>query len=163
MKVHLNDHFTFKRIFFFTIFPIVMMVFTSLYTIVDGIFIANFSNTSSFAAVNLIYPIIQIIGSIGFMMGAGGTALVSKLLGEKRNDEAKKAFSLIVYATIVLGLIISIVVFFFIKPIVHGMASISPSSTEEMEKEAILYGRILILGQTFFMLQNLFQSFLMVA
>ena len=105
--MNLADHLTIKKILKVTIFPIIMMIFTSLYSIVDGLFISNFANKSSFAAVNLVMPFLMIIGSIGFMMGAGGTALVSRYLGQKEQEKANNSFSLIVYATIVIGIIIS--------------------------------------------------------
>ena len=164
MKVHLSDSLTYKRIFFVVIFPIIMMVFTSLYTIVDGIFISNFSpNPSSFAAVNLIFPFIMIIGSIGFMMGAGGTALVSKKLGEGKAEEANRTFSLIIYFTIALGIVVSIGSFFLVEPVVILMARLSKTDSENLISEALLYGRILCATQVFFILQNVFQSFFMVA
>ena len=164
MKVHISDHFTYSKILRMTAFPIVMMVFISLYSIVDGVFIANFTEGGdAFAAVNLVFPFIMIIGSIGFMMGTGGTAYVSKLLGEKNHEKANKSFSLIVYATIALGVIFSIGGYFLIEPIVKAMASISIDATEKMISDAILYGKILISGQVVFMLQNVFQSFFLVA
>lgn len=163
MTIHLSDHFTLKKIIKITIFPIIMMVFTSLYSIVDGIFISNFANASSFAAVNLVMPFIMIVGTIGFMMGTGGMALVSRYLGEGNKDKANSTFSLIVYSTIVIGFIVSIVSFFLIEPIVRAMGSINNDTSEEMINEAIIYGKILISFQIFFMLQNLFQSFFLVA
>ena len=164
MKVHLSDHLTYKRIFFLSIFPIVMMVFTSLYSIVDGIFISNFqTNPSSFAAVNLIFPFIMIIGSIGFMMGAGGSALVSKRLGEGKDEEANKTFSLVIYFTICLGIVASIAGFFLVEPIVIMMAHLSKSESADLISEATLYGRILCGAQVFLILQFVFQSFFMVA
>ncbi len=163
MAIHLSDHFTYKKIFKITIFPIVMMVFTSLYSIVDGIFISNFANESSFAAVNLVMPFIMIVGTVGFMMGTGGMALVAKLLGEKNQEKANQAFSLIVYATIVIGLVVSLICFLLIEPIVVAMGDINNTTSPEMVSEAILYGRILIGTSVFFMLQNLFQSFFLVA
>lgn len=163
MTVHLSDHFTYKKIFKITIFPIIMMIFTSLYSIVDGIFISNFANESSFAAVNLVMPFIMIVGTIGFMMGTGGMAYVAKLLGEKNQKKANQAFSLIVYATIVIGIIVSIICFFFIDPIVRAMGNINANTSEEMVNEAIIYGRILIASSVLFMLQNLFHSFFLVA
>ena len=160
MHVHLSDHFTYKKIFHLVIFPIIMMVFTSLYSIIDGIFISNYSNNpSSFAAVNLNFPFIMIIGSIGFMMGAGGTALVSKKLGEGKKEEANKTFSLIIYFTIALGVVISAVGFFLVKPVVVLMAHLSNSDSENLISEATLYGRILVSAQMFFILQHVFQSF----
>jgi len=160
MQVHLSDHFTYKKIFHLVIFPIIMMVFTSLYSIIDGIFISNYSNNpSSFAAVNLIFPFIMIIGSIGFMMGAGGTALVSKKLGEGNKESANRTFSLIIYFTIALGIAISIAGFFLVKPVVVLMAHLSKSDSQNLINEATLYGRILAAAQVFFILQNVFQSF----
>lgn len=162
MKVRLSEHFTFKKIFMITIAPILMMVFTSLYSIIDGIFIANFTSSSAFAGVNLVFPLIMIIGGIGFMLGTGGSALVSKLLGEKKDEEAKKTFTMIIYFTVILGLFFSIVGCLLIEPLVNAMASLSIDSSKEMIAEAITYGRILMLGQVAFMLQNVFQSFFMV-
>ena len=163
MAIHLSDHFTYKKIFKITIFPIVMMIFTSLYSIVDGIFISNFANESSFAAVNLVSPFIMIVGTIGFMLGTGGMAYVAKLLGEKNGEKANQAFSLITYATVVIGLVVSLAFVFLIEPIVRAMGSINANTSEEMVTEAILYGRILIGFSVFFMLQNLFHSFFLVA
>ena len=164
MKVHISDHFTYKNIFKICFFPIVMMVFTSLYSIIDGIFIANFTEgTSAFAAVNLVFPIVMIVGCIGFMMGTGGTALVAKLLGEKENEKANRAFSLVVYFTIGIGAIFSIVGFFLIPTLVNAMASLSENSTQEMINDAIIYGRVLMVSQIPSMLQFAFQTFFMVA
>ena len=161
--MNLSDHLTIKKILKVTIFPIIMMIFTSLYSIVDGLFISNFANKSSFAAVNLVMPFIMIIGSIGFMMGAGGTALVSRYLGQGEKDKANNSFSLIVYATIVMGIIISLLGFFFIVPIIKALGSINNETSPEMVSEAITYGRIIICFLVFFMLQHLFQSFFLVA
>ena len=163
MPVSISEHFTYKKIARATIFPIMLMVFISLYSVVDGIFIANFSNNNAFAAVNLIFPLIMIIGSIGFMLGTGGTALVSKYLGEGNKDKANKTFSLIIYTTFVFGVIFSIIGFFLVKPVVNLMASLSLDSTEEMKEYAVLYGRVMMLGQIAFMMQNVFHSFFMVA
>ena len=163
MSVHINEHFTYKKIFKITAFPIIMMLFISLYSVVDGLFISNFSNNDAFAAVNLIFPFIMIIGSIGFMLGTGGTALVSKYLGEQNKDRANKTFSLIVYATIALGFIFSIVGAILVKPVVILLASLSPESADGMIEYAVMYGQIMMLGQIAFMLQNVFQSFFLVA
>ena len=124
---------------------------------------SNFANASSFAAVNLAFPFISIIGAIGFMFGTGGTALVSKLLGEKKEEEANQTFSLIVYSTIFLGVVIAVIFYFLVEPIMVAMGNISPNTTEDMVKEAIKYGKILALAQPIFMLQYLFHAFLMVA
>lgn len=163
MAVHISEHFTYKKIFKATIFPIGMMVFISLYSVVDGLFISNFSNNNAFAAVNLIFPFVMVVGSIGFMLGTGGTALVSKYLGEKNQDKANKTFSLIVIATMVLGFVISIAGALLTKPVVLLMAHFSKDSTEKMIDYAIQYGQLMMLGQIAFMLQNVFQSFFLVA
>ena len=163
MPVSISEHFTFKKISKITIFPIMLMVFISLYSVVDGLFIANFANNDAFAAVNLIFPFIMIIGSIGFMLGTGGTALVSKYLGEKKQDKANQTFSLIVYTTMVFGVIFSIVGALLVKPVVNLMAHFSIDSTETMVEYAVQYGQIMMLGQIAFMLQNVFQTFFMVA
>lgn len=163
MPVSISEHFTFKKISKITIFPVMLMVFISLYSVVDGLFIANFANNDAFAAVNLIFPFIMIIGSIGFMLGTGGTALVSKYLGEKRQDKANQTFSLIIYTTIAFGTIFSVVGAILVKPVVNLMAHFSADSTETMVAYAIQYGQIMMLGQIAFMLQNVFQTFFMVA
>lgn len=163
MPVSISEHFTFKKIAKITIFPIMLMVFISLYSVVDGLFIANFSNNDAFAAVNLIFPFIMIIGSIGFMLGTGGTALVSKYLGEKKQEKANQTFSLIIYTTVVFGLFFSVVGALMVKPVVLMMAHFSQDSTEAMIEYAVMYGQLMMLGQIAFMLQNVFHSFFMVA
>lgn len=162
MKIRLSDHFTYKKIIKITLAPILMLLFTSIYSIIDGFFISNFASASAFAGVNLIFPVIMIVGGVGFMLGAGGSALVSKLLGEKKKLEASQTFSMIIIFTIALGIIFSLIGFIFIEPITKGMASFTQDATDEMVKQAILYGRILMLGQALFMLQNVFQSFFVV-
>ena len=163
MPVSISEHFTFKKISRITIFPIMLMVFISLYSVVDGLFIANFANNDAFAAVNLIFPFIMIIGSIGFMLGTGGTALVSKYLGEKKQEKANQTFSLIVYTTMAFGLIFSVVGALLVRPVVNLMAHFSQDSTEAMIEYAVQYGQLMMLGQIAFMLQNVFHTFFMVA
>ncbi len=159
-EIHLSDHFTFKKILKFTLAPILMMMFTSIYWIVDGFFISNYIGTSAFAGVNLIFPIVMIVACLGFMFGAGGAALVSKKLGEKDNEGANKTFSLITYTTFVVGIITSIIVFFLVRPIAEAFASInSIETTEEMIDSATLYGRIMIGGVSIYVMQGYFHSF----
>jgi len=158
MATHLSDHFSFKKLLKAVVAPILMMVFTSIYSIVDGLFVSNFAGQSAFAGLNIIFPVIMIIGAIGFMFGAGGSALVSMKLGEGKKVEANRIFSGIVYFTIILGAIISSVCFFFIEDI-----AILLGATPEMLPHAVVYGRILIVGEVAFMTQNLFQVFCMVA
>ena len=137
-----------------------MMVVTSLYWIVDGFFISNYASSSAFAGVNLIFPIVMIVACVGFMFGSGGSALVSKALGEKDNEKANRTFSLITYTALVLGIILSIVFFFLIEPITLGFASInSIKTTEEMIDNANTYGRIMIAGVFLYIMQGYFHPF----
>ncbi len=161
-KVSLSDHFDGKKIFRMVISPILMMVFTSLYSVVDGIFVSRFAPNGSFAGINLIYPLIMVIGGIGFIFGTGGSALVSKLLGQQKREEASETFSLLVATVVIIGITASIVGVFLVKPMAKAMVAFSTSKTDGMVKYAIRYGRILMLGQAFFMLENVFQSFFVV-
>lgn len=138
--------------------PIFMMVFTSVYSIVDGFFVSNYVNKTAFASLNLVFPIMMILGSLGFMMGAGGSALVAKSLGEGKKDEANKIFSGVVYATAIMGVTVTLLVVFFVKDI-----SVLLGATEEMLPYCVTYARILVAGITLFMIQNLFQTFFIVA
>lgn len=158
MSVHLSEHFTYKKLFKAVLPSIFMMIFTSIYSIVDGLFISNYTGTTAFAAINLIMPVIMILGSVGFMMGAGGSALVSKTLGEGNSERANKIFSMVIYFTIIIGVVLSAVTFVFIKPL-----STLLGATSEMLPYCVTYGRILIACNFIFMLQNLFQSMFIVA
>lgn len=135
-----------------------MMVFTSVYGVVDGFFVSNFAGKTSFAAINLIMPFIMILGSLGFMVGTGGTALISKILGEGDRKKANRYFSMMVYFTIILGILFSVLGILFIKP-----AAIFLGATAEMLPDCILYGKVVISFTCAFMLQNVFQSFLIAA
>lgn len=156
--VHLNEHFTYKKIIKAVIMPIFMMVFTSVYSIVDGFFVSNYVNKTAFASLNLVFPIMMILGSLGFMMGAGGSALVAKSLGEGKKDEANKIFSGVVYATAIMGVLVTLLVVFFVKDI-----SVLLGATKEMLPYCVTYARILVAGMTLFMIQNIFQTFFIVA
>lgn len=120
MTIHLNDHLTFKKIFFASYASILMMVFTSIYSIVDGIFVSNFAGNNAFAGLNLVFPFIMILGAIGYMFGSGGSALISKTLGEKKTELANQYCSMIVYFIIGLGLIGGVVGFFPSNPSSNG-------------------------------------------
>lgn len=158
MKIELNTHFTFKKLLLATLPSMLMMLFTSIYSIVDGLFVSNFVGKTAFAAVNLMMPVIVMIGALGFMMGSGGTALIGKTLGEKDTERANKYFSQIVYFTILIGLIVSFVVFFFIKDI-----AIMLGAKGELLEYSIKYARIMISFEVMFMLQNAFQNLFMAA
>ena len=168
-KISISDHFTYRKILKFALSPILMMLFISLYSIVDGFFISNFAGPggtpgiAEYSGVNLIMPVIMIIGGIGFMFGAGGSALVGKLLGEQNKERANKVFTMMVETTFVIGVVISIAIFFCVKPIAVAMGKLTNGTTQEMVDKAVEYGRILSLGQMFFMTQNVFQNFMVVA
>ena len=135
-----------------------MMVFTSVYGVVDGIFVSNFAGKSAFAAVNLIMPVLMGFAAVGFMIGTGGGALVSKILGEGDHKRANGIFSLLIYATVFFGLVLTVVGEFTLKPL-----AILLKAEGEMLENCLLYGAINIGGLTAFMLQNVFQSFFPVA
>ena len=136
-----------------------MMVFTSVYGVIDGIFVSNFAGETAFAAVNLIMPVLMGFASIGFMIGAGGSALISKTLGEGEPEKAKGIFSLLVYSTVILGVVMTVVGIFTIRP----LAILLKAEKEGILEECVLYGTINIAGVTLFMLQNVFQSFFALA
>ena len=158
--IHLSDHFTYKKIFKFTISPILMMLITSIYWIVDGFFISNFAGSSEFAGVNLIFPIVMIVACVGFMFGSGGAALVSKKLGELDNEGANKTFSLITYTTLTVGIILTFVFVFSVRPIAQLFALInSVETTEAMINSATTYGQIMIGGVSLYIMQVYFHPF----
>lgn len=136
----------------------IMMVFTSLYSVVDGFFVSNFVGKTPFAAVNFIMPVLMILGSVGFMFGSGGSALVSKTMGEGEPEKAQKLFSLFIYSTAVCGVILAVISFIFIRPLAALMGA-----EGEMLDNCVLYGRILLLSLPFYMLQFEFQSFFITA
>lgn len=158
MKIQLSDHFTYKKLLRFVIPSIIMMIFTSIYGVVDGFFVSNFAGKTSFAAVNLIMPVLMILGTLGFMIGTGGSAIVSKTFGEGNKEKANQYFSMLVYVTIAGGILFTIVGQIFIRPV-----SIAIGASEDMVDDCVLYGRIIMAALTPFMLQNVFQSFLVTA
>ena len=158
MKIKLSDHFNYKKILIFTLPSIAMMVFSSIYWIVDGFFVSNFAGKTAFAAVNFIYPFIAILGTIGFMFGTGGSALVAKTLGEKQNEKANKIFSMLIYVSIIVGIIITILGQVFLKDV-----AILLGAEGDMLDNCVLYGRVVLLSTTAFMLQMQFQSFFVTA
>ncbi len=158
MKIQLSDHFTYKRLLRFVWPPITMMIFTSIYGVVDGFFISNFVGKIPFAAVNLIMPFLMILGCFGFMLGAGGSALVSKTLGEGNKEKANQIFSLLVTVGIVIGVILAVIGIIFLEPI-----AIFLGAEGEMIHYCVIYGRIILVAVPAFMLQNMFQSFLVTA
>lgn len=158
MTIQLSDHFTYRKLIRFTLPSITMMIFTSIYGMVDGFFVSNYVGAIPFASLNLVMPFIMILSAIGFMFGTGGTALVSMTLGMKDNKKANEIFSLLVY--VLFGCGVCLALFGFIAaPQVSSILGATP----QMMPYAILYIRISMISLPFFMLQNLFQSFLVTA
>ena len=158
MKIQLSEHFTYSKLLRFVFPSIVMMIFTSIYGVVDGIFVSNYVGSTSFAAVNLIWPFVMATGAVGFMLGTGGSAIVAKTMGEGKEKRANEYFSMLIYVNAAAGILLSIIGFLFIRPITQLLGA-----RETLLEEAALYGRILLLGNAAFMLQNSFQSFFPVA
>ena len=158
MHISLSDHFNFRKLLRFTFPSVVMMIFTSIYGVVDGLFVSNFVGKTPFAAINLIWPFLQILGCAGFMLGTGGSALVSKTMGEGEEDRANRYFSLLILTTVAMGVAITIPGMFLIKPV-----AILLGADEAMLPHCVTYGRIILAAQTAFMLQGAFQSFLVTA
>lgn len=158
MKIKLSDHFTYGRLFRFVIPSIAMMIFTSIYGVVDGFFVSNYAGKIEFAAVNLIMPFPMMLGAFGFMIGTGGSALVSITLGEGKKKEANEFFSMLIYVTIGVGLVLTVLGVIFTRQI-----AILLGAEGEMLDYCVTYGRLLLLALVPFMLQNVFQSFLVTA
>ena len=158
MAIQLSDHFTYRRLLRFVWPPITMMIFTSIYGVVDGFFISNYVGKIPFAAVNLIMPFLMILGALGFMLGAGGSALVSKTLGEGKKEKANQIFSMLVLVGILTGIILAVVGILFLEPI-----AIFLGAEGEIIHYCVIYGRIILIALPAFMLQNMFQSFLVTA
>lgn len=159
MRIGLSEHFTLKKLLIFVLPSVVMMVFTSVYSVVDGLFVSNFAGETAVAAINLIFPLFMIFGSIGFMIGAGGSALVSKTLGEGDKERANKYFSMLVYITAGIGVFIAVAGQFAVEPV----AKLLGAKEDPILGYCVLYGRILLGTQPFFILQNIFQSFFVTA
>ncbi|MBO5714213.1 MAG: MATE family efflux transporter, partial [Clostridia bacterium] len=145
MNIRLSDHFTYKKLLRFTLPSILMMIFTSTYSAVDGFFVSNFAGNTAFAALNLIYPIIMILATVGFMLGTGGTALVSKTLGEGNDKKANALFSMFTYLTFGLGVLFGVLGIVFIRPL-----AIMLGATEELLKPCMDYATILLIALPFF-------------
>ena len=117
MPIQLSDHFTYRKLIRFTLPSIAMMIFTSIYGVVDGFFVSNFAGKTPFAAVNLIMPFLMIVATVGFMFGTGGTAIVAKTFGEGDREKANRYFSLFVYVAFVLGVVFAVLGIVFLRPI----------------------------------------------
>ncbi len=158
MRIQLSEHFNFRKLLLFVAPSIVMMVFTSVYSVVDGLFVSNVVGSEAVAAITRIFPIIIVLGSIGFMIGAGGSALVSKTMGEGDRERANSYFSFLVYITLAIGVVIAVAGQFAVPSIARLLGA--KGKTYEY---CVLYGRVLLGAQPFFILQNIFQSFFVAA
>ena len=157
-KIQLSDHFTYGRLLRFTLPSIGMMVFTSVYGVVDGYFVSNFAGKTPFAAVNIIFPLLMILSTVGFMFGTGGSAIVAIALGEKKPQQANRHFSLFVYISLAVGVILATLSITFIRPLSRLLGA-----KGQMLEDCVLYGRIILLALPFNILQLLFQSFFVTA
>ena len=158
MNIQLSEHFTVSKLLKFVAPSIIMMIFTSIYGVVDGFFVSNFVGKTQFAAVNLIMPFIMAVVTVGFMLGTGGSALVAKTLGEGDESKAKKYFSMIVYTALIGGAILSVISFFLVRPI-----AVLFGAEGELLEYSVLYAHILVFSLPMFMLQNVFQVFFVTA
>lgn len=158
MRIQLSDHFTYGKLIRFTVPSIAMMIFTSIYGVVDGFFVSNFVGKTPFAAVNLIMPFLMIVATVGFMFGTGGTAIVSKTLGRGKPEQANSYFSLFVYTAFALGVLLAALGMFFIRPV-----SALLGAEGELLENCVVYARIILAALPFYVLQLLFQSFFVTA
>ena len=158
MNISLSEHFTYRKLLHFTIPSIVMMLFTSIYGVVDGIFVSNFAGKIPFAAINLIMPYIMMLGTVGFMLGTGGTALISTTLGMGDRKKANEIFSMLTYVCIGSGIVISVIAIAILRPVCSLLGA-----EGEMLENCILYGKIVLPAATAYILQFAFQAFCVTA
>lgn len=158
MNIQLSDHFTYKKLFRYVFPSVMMMIFTSMYSVVDGFFVSNFVGKTSFAAINLMMPLIMGVSTVGFMLATGGSAIVSATLGEGKSELANRYFSMIVYVGIFLGLIFAVIGIFVAEPVARFLGA-----EGELLKNCVIYGRILFAFVPAYMIQVMFQSFYVVA
>ena len=156
--IKLSDHFTYGKLLKFTMPSIVMMIFTSIYGVVDGFFVSNYVGKTAFTAVNFIFPLLMILGSVGFMFGTGGSALVSRTLGQRDEEGANRIFSLLIYVSLILGVLIAVVGILLLRPIAKLLGA-----EGQMLEDCVLYGRIILCALPAYVLQMEFQSFFVTA
>ncbi len=158
MTIQLSDRFTYGKLIRFTLPSIAMMIFTSIYSVIDGFFVSNFAGKVAFSAVNLVMPFLMIVATVGFMFGTGGTALVANTFGAGNKEKANRYFSLFVYVAFVLGVLFALAGFVWIRPIAALLGA-----KGELLEHSIIYGRITLVTLPFFVLQLVFQSFFVAA
>ena len=158
MRIQLSDHFTYQKLLRFTAPSIMMMIFTSIYSVVDGLFVSNFVGKTPFAALNFIFPFIMLLSAVGFMLGTGGSALVAKTMGEGKMERANRLFSMFTYVAIVSGIMIAVIGILVLRPVASFLGA-----EGEMLEYCVSYGRILMAVMPAFMLQTMFQTFFVTA
>lgn len=158
MKIALHGHYGYLRLIRSSVPGIAMMLVGSIYSVVDGLFVSNFVGTTAFAALNVIWPAIMLIGALGLMVGTGGSALVAKTMGEGRKDKAEVMFSMLVQFTFVLAAVFMVPLLLLMEPLARMLGA-----EGEMVRQCVIYGRICAAGLPGFMLQMTFQSFYMTA
>ncbi len=158
MEIQLSEHFNYKKLFRFTFPSVIMMIFTSVYGVVDGLFVSNFVGKTAFTAVNFAMPVLMILGAVGFMFGTGGSAIIAITMGAGKPEEAKKQFSMLVYASAIIGVVLAILGIVFLRPILTLLGA-----EGDMLDTAVLYGRIILCALPAYVLQYAFQSFFITA
>ena len=158
MKIQLSEHFTFKKLIQFVLPSIIMMIFTSIYSVVDGLFVSNYAGKTALAAINLILPLLMGLSALGFMIGTGGSAIVAKTLGEGKKKEANEYFSMLVYITLGGGILLAI-----LGALIVPFIATALGATGELHRDCVIYARITFISMPAFMLQNVFQSFFVAA
>lgn len=152
MSIQLSDHFTYKKLLRFTFPSIIMLMFTSIYGVVDGFFVSNYVGKTPFAAVNFIMPVLMILGCFGFMLGTGGGALIAKTMGEGRTEKANRLFSMIVYISVVGGVLLAALGLIFLRPIAAALGA-----EGQLLEDSVTYGRVILLAIPAYILQYEFQ------
>ena len=158
MDTKLAQHFTYGKLLKFVFPSIVMMIFTSIYSVVDGLFVSNFVGKTPFAAVNLVWPFLMILGAFGFMIGTGGSALVAKTLGENKKEDANRYFTMLITLVVILGVLLTIIGLIVLRPLSSALGA-----SGQMLEDCVTYGRTLMIFNTAFMLQSVFQSLFITA
>lgn len=158
MKIQLSDHFTCGKLLRFTLPPIIMMIFTSVYSMIDGIFVSNYVGKTAFASLNLIYPYLQILGGMGTMLGMGGSALVAKTLGEGKQQKAREYFTMLIMLMVSVGVLFTVIGLIFLRPMAYVFGA-----TDAMINDCMIYGGTCLVFNTVFLMQYGFQSYLIVA
>lgn len=158
VAIKLSDHFTYGRLVRFALPSIAMMIFTSIYSVVDGLFVSNFAGKEALAAVNLVFPLAMALGSVGFMFGTGGAALVAKTMGEGDAVRANRLFSFIVIAAVLTGAALCGAGALALEPLLGALGA-----EGALMEQGLVYGFMLLGALPFFVVQNVFQSFFIAA